>query len=667
MPNAPITIYDNQMRRVAYLQNAFGISYETPFNGLWTASFSLPANDPKSVECKPLYFVEVYDERERVELFRILPQTARRSADGQTVTYSCEHVLATLLDDVLFQYHTVGNLGYPTANVLQYILSNQTVKRWQLGSVGISRQFEYNWENETLLAALISVPRPFTEQYQWTYDTTVYPWRINLVEPPQLVEAYIRYGVNMQGVEKTVDPTNLCNRIYGLGYGEGVNQLTFAEINAGRPYIEDAASQAQYGVISRVMADRRFEYPETLLARCEALLSELKQPRITYTVAASEIGRFSDTPIYKFYSGALVRVQDKEMGIDFTARVVNKRKRDVRGQPGAVELEIANRPQDIAGTIADLANRQRIGEVYAQGATNLDSHDFADNCDPTHPAVLRFRIDEQAVRVNKVLLSYKSEAFRGYNRPIQAAPAVSSGPSSKTTTASGGGQTSGSSSATTTAAGGATTSGPSSTTTTNPSGANNLETPTEGDFWPFTYNYGPGDVMSFTGLHDHGISAGVQLMTVGGGYVTWVPSGNHRHGLVHHYHKYATLDHTHGMDHTHTIGSHVHNMEHTHQIASHTHDMDHTHEIPAHNHEMEYGIFEGPIPSAIMVKVDGVVIPGLGTNADDIDIIPYLSKDGGGKINRGWHNVEVIPNSLGRIVASINTQVFCQSRGGGDF
>src|SRR5690606_10910125 len=277
----------------------------------------------------------------------------------------------------------------------------------------------------------------------------------------------IRYGVNMQGIERTIDPSNVVTRIYGLGYGEGVNQLTFAELNNGKPYLDAEPEYIEkYGLMQTVFVDRRFEYPETLLARCQALLNELKHPRITYTVQASELYALTRDPIDKFRTGAMVRVIDKEIGEDVTFRVLNVRKKDVIGAPGNVEIEIANRPQDIAGSIADLRNRQYANEVYAQGATNFDSHDFADNCDPDHPAVIRFWVPEETARINKVRLSYRAEAFRSYERAIEAAPATTSGPSSRTTTAAGGQTTSGPSSRTTTAAGGQTTSGPSSRTTT---------------------------------------------------------------------------------------------------------------------------------------------------------------------------------------------------------
>ena len=358
----------------------------------------------------------------------------------------------------------------------------------------------------------------------------------------------------------------------------------------------------------------------------------------------------------------MVRVQDKEIGEDVTFRVLNVRKRDALGAPGDVEIEIANRPQDIAGSIADLRNRQYANEVYAQGATNLDSRDFADNCDPDHPAIIKLYIPEETARINKLQLTYQVEAFRSYERAIESAPATTSGPSSTSTTAAGGQTTSGPSSTSTTAAGGQTTSGPSSTSTTAAGGSSS---PTSN-----VQVLKPGLSQDFTDYqanHDHGIDAGTVLVDKDGGWHTWVPSGGHDHLLYNHGHIVDIPDHVHGMDHTHEIAAHTHGMDHTHQIAAHTHGMDHTHTIPAHTHDIEYGIFEGPTPTAVTIEVDGNVVPGLDTSAQDVDIIPYLAKDSAGKVQRGWHEIKITPNSLGRIVACVNSQIFVQSRGGGDY
>lgn len=605
---ANVIVYDQDMKKVAYLENAFNIGYERPLNNLHRASFSLPAGDEKNAECLPLRFVEIFDNGERIDLFRIMPSAAQRRRSDATITYQCEHVLGSLLDDVLFQYHTVGNLGVYTADVINYVLQRQTTTRWQLGAVEFTRQFEYNWENENLLAALYSIPKPFDTEYMWTWDTSVYPWTLNLVEPPAGVQAYIRYGVNLQGITKQEDPTDLCTRIYPLGYGEGVNQLGIADLNGGLPYL-DADTQAQYGVISKVWVDRRFTSAETLMARAQTMLDQLKVPRISYSVEASELYSLTRDPLDRFVTGAQVRVIDEEMGIDIIARVVNVRKTNVTGAPGAVTLEIANRPQNIAGSMADLESRQRINEVYAQGATNVNVYNMVDNADQSNPAKLRFWVPAEAVRINKLLLSYRNTNFRGYSRAIASAPAVSSGPSSITTT------------------------GPSSTETTEGGGgfsnwfsevgAINFANPLLGE-----YSFIMG-----AGTHNHN------------GEVT--NDGFHVHRIY---------------DFKVNIPPHAHEMP-------HTHDMPHTHVIPSHTHGIEFGIYSGPQASSVTVKVDGNVVPGVtGSSANNIDLAAYLTKDDEGKIRRGqFHEIEISPNGLSRIEASVILQYFVQSRGGGNY
>jgi len=629
MRKSSITIYDLNMKKLAMLENATNIGYETPMNTVWSASFEMPLDDPKNEYCRPFHYVELWDGNERLELFRILPQTAQRTEQTQVIKYTCEHVLATLLDDVLFQYHQIGNLGVYTSDVLQYILSKQTTERWQLGTVDFARQFEYSWENAGLLAALFSVPKVFAEDYQWTFDTRVYPWKLNLVRPAEQVQAYIRYGKNMRGISKTEDPSNLVNRIYALGYGEGVNQLNFADINGGLPYIQDNASITRYGVKAHVWADRRFTSAETLLARSEAMLAESKDPRLSYTVSASELYALTSDPVDRFRTGTLVRVQDPDIG-DVIVRVVNVSKRNVRGAPGDVELEIANRQQTISGTFNDLQNRMKIEEVNAQGATNLYAQPFADNCDPTHPAVLRVWVPEETARVNKLMLFYEVEAFRGYTRSLAAAPSTSSGPSSTSTTASNPTQTSGPSSLVTT--------GPSSKTTTS-SGGGSFPT-TRTNYWRLSNPEPlPADFMELAGDPPHA----------------------HAMTSVAHVHDITIDPHSHEMDHT-------HGMEHVHSVPGHTHDMPHTHQIPAHTHGIEHGIYEGPTPTGVTLRVDGNEVPGAGVSGSNVDLVPFLEKDDEGKIKRGaWHTISIVPNSLGRIVASVVSQVFVQSRGGGNY
>ena len=99
-----IQVFTQNRERLAFLQNAFDIGYVKSLNSLWTACFSLPAKDPKNKHCQPFNLVELYDGSERVELFRIIGEDLVRSTQAVRV-YNCEHVMATLLDDVLYKYH----------------------------------------------------------------------------------------------------------------------------------------------------------------------------------------------------------------------------------------------------------------------------------------------------------------------------------------------------------------------------------------------------------------------------------------------------------------------------------------------------------------------------------------------------------------------------------
>ena len=404
-------IFNRDMKRLAYLDNALAVGYGLETNSLWTATFTLPADDPKNAYCLPLNYVEIFDGDERIDLFRIIGEDLERS-NGATRYYNCEHVLATLLSDVLFQYHQCGGSGVKTADVLNYILARQTRQNWKLGDCDFKRYFEYNWENSTLLAALFAVPECFDGEYLWSWDTTVYPWTLSLTVPTAALKSEIRYAKNMTNIKKTTDATSIANRVYALGYGEGVNQLTIESANGGVPYVEDALSIERYGLCSTILVDARYQVAENLKAYAEQILAGLKEPYVSYEIGAIDLHRLTGDKFSKFRPGEIVRVVDEADGINLRTRIVRVEKSDAEGDPGNVTVTIANKTQDIAGSISDLQSRALIGETYAQGATNQQIYNFSDNADATHPAKLQLYISDSVVRINKMLLNVEFEAFR---------------------------------------------------------------------------------------------------------------------------------------------------------------------------------------------------------------------------------------------------------------
>ena len=162
--------------------------------------------------------------------------------------------------------------------------------------------------------------------------------------------------------------------------------------------------------------------------------------------------------LLKGKSKRIVRVIDDEDGITLRARIVSVSKDDVGGDPGSVSVTIANKPKDIAGSISDLQSRALIGETYAQGATNQQVYNFADNADADHPATMRLYIDESTVRINKMLLTLEFEPFRAFERATGGGGGQTTSSGGGQTTSSGGGSTTSSGGGSTTSSGGSATS-----------------------------------------------------------------------------------------------------------------------------------------------------------------------------------------------------------------
>lgn len=629
-----IKIYDLNHSLTAILENAFAIGYEKKLNELWTATFSLPADDAKNAYCQPFYYAEIFDGDERVDLFRIINSEKVYDDNSEYYKYDCEHVLDTLLDSVIHRSLQTTNLY--TADVIETLLEKQDVKHWQSGRTDFAYAFSYNWSNTNILSALFSITKPFLVDYMWTWDTTSYPWTLNLVELDTTPSAYVRRGKNLRGFTKEIDTSELCTRLYCLGYGDGDNQLGIENFNNGIPYIDaDPETIDKYGIISRTYVDKSYESPIELYNAGLALLEKLKVPRITYTVNVADIYILTGDPNDLIDVGKMIDVYDEEAGEHVQVRVVGVSKSDVYGNPGDMTVTLANKYEDITDEIASLTERQLINDLYAQGATNIDSHDFADNADPDHPAVVKFVLPEETVRLNKAYLTASASAFRGYSR------ATKGGGATTQTTSSGGGTTQ------TTSAGGGTTkttsSGGGTTRTTTGGGEHShLMFQYDGSADPFGDNF----TTYYAGVH----GGGAQLVAMKGqadDLWTYDSAGYHTHSV-------DIPDHTHSV----TIPDHTHSVT----IPNHTHTVT----IPNHTHDIDYGIYEGPTPSKLTIIVDGNTV-GDYSSVDQLDIIPYLEKDSDGKVTRGEHTIQIKPNDLGRITASVVTQFFIQSRGGGDY
>lgn len=730
-----LSIFDHKThKRRAFLQNAYKVGYKLNMNQVWGAQFTLPYDDPKNQYCQPFNWVEIYDDEEYIGLFRIIPARISKNSSTREITYECEHVIATLIDDVLVGWHEIGNRGTYTGQVISYLMDRQTVRNWVLGDCEFRHQYLYGWENENLLTALYSIPKIFTESYRWEFETQSYPWTLHLRANPteQTVQkrvynqatgqtetfnvlshnavAEIRYRKNMVGIEKTVDASSIVTRLYAFGYGEGENQLNICKANpTGKNYI-DADTQSQYGVISQIWVDRRYQYSETLYQAAKERLESLKSPKVSYNVQTAYIDYLKKCRV-----GDVIRIIDDEDGTDLYLPLQTIEKTDMTGAPNDATLTFGEPWANASDAVADLFDRMKIEETYSQGAVTLYSQSFADNAASGSPAEMRFYIPPNVIHINQIILQGRFAAFRGYSKATkgggQTSSTTAAGGSSTPTTAGGGATTltseSGGSSTVTSASGGSSTvtsaAGGSSTVTSAAGGSGSVTsanggaaTPTSSSGGGFNDATGEGAVgmdSSYTGTaapnsHSHsynrpsygynqygygGYGWHTHSFTIGNhSHTVSVPAHSHSVSIPSHSHSVSIPSHSHSVSipsHSHSVSipSHTHSVKipsHTHQVSIPSHS--HNFSIPNHTHDIEYGIYKGTTASKGSLVVDGRTV-GTYERFNDLNLIPYLNKDSEGIVVRGWHTLQVTPNVLSRVELDLVIQLFANSRGGGQY
>ena len=409
-----LTVYNLDFEKDWVLKNAFDIIETQEINTVYQLEFSIPKNDQDMEHCQPYWYVRYGDDG---QLYRFTEQV-KTNANESTITYHCEHVIATLSDDIMFQGPYIkGNNGTYTNQVLNYILEMQTKRKgvfpWKLGICQPPRQFEYSWENENLLAALFSVPNCFATPYIWTYNTSSYPWTVNLLDINEDADPdfYLMAKKNILQSSESSSNLEICTRLYGLGEGEGVNQLTIKSVNNGRPYIESSPEKiAKYGIVSRIFVDRRYQYPETLKARMETLLHELETPSMKREFDIVDLYDMSPDDMYKAEVGKICLLKDDNTKVYITKTVKNWT------VPGDMKITIATKATDISTSIADLADRQRIEQVYSQGASQVYSFSFFGNATSDHPLDGYVYFPDDLKYLNEVKLKVMLKPFRSYSK-----------------------------------------------------------------------------------------------------------------------------------------------------------------------------------------------------------------------------------------------------------
>lgn len=673
-----LNVYNrSNLQKTAVLENAWRITETKELNQIYHLEFSLPGTDPKAQYLQPFHYVRY---GETGQLYRII-NLKYSDAETSTIKVDCEHVITTLCDTVLFGAVTYGGKEMGTRKTIQYILDQQNTALWELGGCAFTRFFEYGWEQENLLNALYSIPKEFTSAYFWDFDTSGNPftgqkWKVYLRKIDDTInpEYYIRAKQNLlqQGTEQ--DNTQVCTKLYPLGYGEGVNQLdikgTLLDDNgnptqdgSGTAYkyrylLAPKAARDKYGIIEKILVDRRFENKASLYSYGKTILSALSTPAYTRSFNVSDLYPLTNEIIDDAEVGKICKMTG-DGSIAYITKTVR-----VLDDPGNLQIDLSTNATDVVSQIADLADRVRIESVYAQGATQLYQHSKDANATKDHGLIMSLYFPSEMKQINKVLLHMKMGPFRAYSKATENSEltvsttesserkvqATTSTKKSTQTSSSGGG-----SSATGASAGSSDVTGSVTSAATWQGDSSLVSTGGE------SHIVGGGSTQSASGSgsHTHGLpswSFTVGPLFFGKSQLAHSHGVNLPSGFGSHSHSISFNAHSHSV----TIPGHSHSVT----IPAHKHDV----KLPTHAHEITPGIFESGNPKSFKIYLNGEVVRTVKSTSFDGDITKWIVDPESQQIPRDqWIDVDIRPNDNAYVQASVFVQGFVQSRGGGNY
>lgn len=298
----------------------------------------------------------------------------QQSYAQKTPTVTLEHAIQMLRDRILFgavkPADITGNkksTSCTAKQAVQYILKQQG--DWVLGTFGYSVSNPYKFDGETLYDALVKVSDSL-EDARWTYDMSVYPFKLNIKPRTADVVCEMRPGRNLTAITKSVDRSGMYTRFYPIGK----NDLHLS----GGGYV--SKNESKYGVVSKVETDTTLETSAELKAWANERLAKHAQPIVTITADGMDLANATGESLDRLRVGTVCRIPLEEFGETFTERITELKYNDKVHAPEVVQVTLSNEREDVTKVIADAIKRGGGGR-RAQARTDSEFESRIDKAD----------------------------------------------------------------------------------------------------------------------------------------------------------------------------------------------------------------------------------------------------------------------------------------------
>lgn len=290
----------------AVLENAYDIIVTGEINGEDTLSFKIPYRDSKRVHIDSEKKIQIVDD-----IYKVRTVTDSKDTDGNSVTeVYAEAEFYDLTFSVRKEERTFEAEYAETA--MAYALAGT---EWSVGTVNVRTKRTWTSSEKNALSILRNVADLHGGDLVFDCpNRLVHLLTVNGKDSGAL----FAYRKNMKSIQRVVDTRSLVTRLYAVG----ADGLTFADINGGKPYVEDFTYTNEIRISTLDCSS--FTNPYQMKEYTEMRLAQYAKPTISYVLNAMDLSVLTGYEHEAWELGDYVRVEDKELGISVTTRIVRR-------------------------------------------------------------------------------------------------------------------------------------------------------------------------------------------------------------------------------------------------------------------------------------------------------------------------------------------------------
>lgn len=299
-------VLDNTGAWEALLENAYDIIVTGEINGEDTLTFKIPYKDSKRVHIDSEKKIQIVDD-----VYKVRTVKDSKDMDGNSVTLVYAEAEFYDLTFSVLKYEKTFEAEYPEV-AMAYALSGT---EWAVGTVTVRTKRTWTSSEKNALSILRNIAD--LHGGDLVFDCANRLVHLLTVSGKDS-GALFAYKKNMKSIERVVDTRSLVTRLYASG-AEG---MTFASINNGKPYLEDFTYTNDVRISTLDCSS--FTNPYQMKEYTAMRLAQYCKPAISYVLNAMDLSVLTGYEHEAWDLGDYVRVEDAELGLSVTTRVVRR-------------------------------------------------------------------------------------------------------------------------------------------------------------------------------------------------------------------------------------------------------------------------------------------------------------------------------------------------------